>query len=116
MLLSSTRYAFLLSADEIIFFRFDLVEKCEYNTADGEPVDLFVEPWLSYSQPIKFSATLDEKESTVPLKVALLYLYACAMEDDWELQSEIGNSLKYFAKTQAGQNYMPNFPWVTTKK
>jgi hypothetical protein len=114
MLLSSTRYAFLVSADEIIFLRFDLIEKVDYSAGDNEPVDLFVEPWLSYSQPIKFSATLDE-DGGLPLNVALLYLYACAMEKDFELEGETGNSLKYFATTKVGQNYVPDFAWLKKK-
>lgn len=114
MLLSSTRYAFLISADEIMFLRFDLIEKVDYNTGDDEPVDLFTEPWLSYSQPIKHSATFDQ-DGGLSLGVALLYLYACAMEKDFELDGAMGNSLKFFAKTKAGQKYVPSFAGLKKK-
>ncbi|KAF1914311.1 hypothetical protein BDU57DRAFT_454188 [Ampelomyces quisqualis] len=113
MLQSSTRHAFLVAADEIMFLRFELIEKVEYNTHDGrDAVDLFVEPWLSYSAPIKFSEVLDEKANKVPVKLALMYLLHCGMQKDWEMQAEIGNSMKYAAKTKAGERYLPKLDWL----
>jgi hypothetical protein len=113
MLQSSTRNAFVVSADEIMFLQFELIEKVEYCTHDRrDPVNLFVEPWLSYSEPIKFSEILDEKEAKVPVKLALMYLLHCGMQKDWEMQAEIGNSMKYAAKTKAGERYVPKLDWL----
>lgn len=61
MLMSGTRYAFLLSADEIIFLKYDLESKCEH-TDDGEQIELFVEPHLIYSKPMKLTDVLDEEK------------------------------------------------------
>lgn len=113
MLQSSTRHAFLVSADEIMFLKFELVEKVEYETHDGrDPVELFVEPWLSYSAPIKFSDVLDAKVNKVPVKLAMMYMLHCGMQKDWEMQPEIGNSLKYAAKTKAGEMWLPRLDWL----
>tara|TARA_R110002003_G_scaffold279_14_gene18123 strand:+ start:6404 stop:6607 length:204 start_codon:yes stop_codon:yes gene_type:complete len=46
-----------------MFLRFDIIEKVEYMVPEGrEPVDLFVEPHLTYSKPIKFEDVLDEDD------------------------------------------------------
>jgi hypothetical protein len=116
MLMSSTRYAFVVCADEIMFLKFELVEKVDYNAPlDLDHVKLFVEPWLSYSPPIKFTDVLDPNEGTVSVKLAMLYLLHCSMQSDWELQAEIGNSLKYAAKTKAGERYVPTLSWLKKK-
>jgi hypothetical protein len=117
MLLSSTRYAFVVAADEVMFLKFDLVEKVSYNTPDGrEYIKLFVEPWIYYSPPIKFTDTLDPAEGTVSVKLAMLYLLHCSMQNDWQLKEDIGNSMKYSAKTKPGEKYVPVLSWLPKKK
>ena len=113
MLLSSTRYAFLISANEIIFLKFDMTEKVEYNTHDNrDPVDLFIEPWLSYSAPITFTDLLDEKKNTVSAKLALLYLLHCSTQEGWQMSPETGTRLNYAAKMQAGERWVPTLSWL----
>jgi hypothetical protein len=108
MLLSSTRYAFLASADEIIFLKLDVDEKVEYDTHDGrDPVDLFARPVLYYTDPIKFTDTFDETESSLSLKVALLYVLNCALEDEFQVTADTGSSLNYAATTKAGEAFRP---------
>jgi hypothetical protein len=108
MLKSSIKYAFLVSANEVMFLKFDAIEKVEYDTHDdGEPIDLFVEPWLHYSTPIKFSDVLDEANGTVSVKLALMYLLHCSMQGEYELQPDISNSANCTATTKAGENYVP---------
>jgi hypothetical protein len=112
MLMSSNKYAFLVSADEVMFLKFELVEKVEYPTRDSEPVDLFVEPWLMYSDPIKFTDIFDEEKGTVSVRLAMLYLLACSVQEDWMLQANMGNSLKYAATTKPGERYVPKFSFL----
>jgi hypothetical protein len=112
MLKSSTKYAFLVSADEIMCLKFDIIQKVDYeNDTSKDPVDLFVEPWIHYSVPIGWVDVLHKAKGTVSVKLALLYLLHCSMQDDHELESEIGNAAKYRAKTKAGARYMPKFSW-----
>ncbi|KAH7080212.1 hypothetical protein BKA63DRAFT_406864, partial [Paraphoma chrysanthemicola] len=116
MLMSSTRYAFLVSASEITFLKFDVIQKTQYNVPAGkDPVDLFHEPWLLYSEPIKFEDVLeeeDEQDTTVSVKMALLYLLYCSTKTGWELPADTGRSLNYFAKTKAGEGWKPVLPWL----
>jgi hypothetical protein len=107
MLVSSNKYAFLVSADEVIFLQFDPVEKVEYPTRDSEPVDLFIEPWLMYSDPIKFTDILEEEKGTVSVRLAMFFLLQCSVQEDWSLPVDMGNSLNYAAKTKAGETYVP---------
>lgn len=108
MLKSSTKYAFVVSADEIICLKCELSEKVDYNThKSGKVIDLFVEPWLHYSAPIKFADLLHERKGTVPVRLALLYLLHCSMQEDYELDGDIGNAANYKATTESGQRYVP---------
>jgi hypothetical protein len=107
MLFSSTRYAFLVSTNEIMFLNFDLIEKVEYHTRNGIPVPLYTEPHLSYTRPIKFTDVLDEEEGSVSMKTALLHMLHRGMEDDSQLMEDTWSSLKYTAKTKAGEAYRP---------
>jgi hypothetical protein len=108
MLRSSTKFAFLASADEVMCLKFDLIDKVDYDTNDDEdPIDLFVEPNLWYSKPIKFADVLDENRGTVSVKLALLYLLHCGMQKDYEMKERLGNSMKYFKKTKAGWACLP---------
>lgn len=112
MLRSSTKYAFLVSADEVMCLKFDLIEKVEHNTHDGsDPVDLFTEPHLSYSAPIKFADILDEDRGSVSVRLALLYLLHCGMQNDYEMKEELGSSMEYFKKTRPGWPYVPKLSW-----
>ncbi|CAO2657904.1 Nn.00g071640.m01.CDS01 [Neocucurbitaria sp. VM-36] len=112
MMMDNIRYAFLTSSDEIIFLKFDIVERVKYvNTAprnatpDIDQVDVLKEPWLSYSDPIKFTDILDEAKGTVPVRLALLYLLHTSITSDWHLPDDMGSSRKYAAKTKAGEKY-----------
>ncbi|KAF2820669.1 hypothetical protein CC86DRAFT_360526 [Ophiobolus disseminans] len=111
MLMSSTRYAFLLSSDEIIFLKTEIMSKCEYPRG-RDPVDLFVEPWLFYSAPIKFTDILDEDKGTIPVKLALLYLLQLSKQGGWQMHEEIGDSLKYFETRKAGERYIPKLDFI----
>jgi hypothetical protein len=112
MLKSSTKYAFLVSADEIMCLKFDMIQKVDYNNdTSKDPVDLFVEPWIHYSLPIRWADILHEAKGTVSVKLALLYLLYCSMQEDYELESEIGNAERYRTKTKAGARYMPKLSW-----
>ncbi|KAF2033189.1 hypothetical protein EK21DRAFT_59214 [Setomelanomma holmii] len=115
MLLSSTRYGFIVSANEIIFLRFECREKVEYDVPDPEeddPIDLFVEPWLSYSQPISFGEVLNETEGQekVPVKLALLYVLYLGTQEGWDLYGEYGECRSYGEYTKAGERYVPPKP------
>ncbi|KAJ4366344.1 hypothetical protein N0V83_007980 [Neocucurbitaria cava] len=73
MMMGNIRYAFLTSSDEVIFLKFDVTERVKYvnMSTHGEqpvfdPVDLFKEPWIGFSRPIKFTDVLDEAKGTVP--------------------------------------------------
>jgi hypothetical protein len=121
MLLSSTRYGFIVSGHEIIFLKLDIDEKVEYDTHDGrEPVELFQKPIFYYSKPIKFTDGFDDNGvGSVSLKVALLYVLHCAMEDEFQILADTRSSLKYAAYTKAGEAYDP-FPvkpdWLLKKR
>jgi hypothetical protein len=113
MLMSSTKYAFLVSADEIMCLKFELREKVNYEKdTRKDPVDLFVEPWMHYSVPIKWADLLHEAKRTVSVKLALLYLLHCSMQEDHELEPEIVDAAKYSTKTEAGARYMPKLSWM----
>jgi hypothetical protein len=113
MLRSSSKFAFLVSADEVMCLKFDLIEKVDYDTGDdSDSVDLFVEPNLWYSKPIKFADVLDEHRGTVSVKLALLYLLHCGMQKDYEMTERLGDSMKYFKKTKAERKYIPELTWT----
>jgi hypothetical protein len=121
MLLSSTRYGFLVSGHEIIFLKLDVDEKVEYDTHDGRaPVELFQKPTFYYSQPIKFNDGFDENGGgSVSLKIALLYVLHCAMEDEFQILADTRSSLKYAGYTQPGEAYdmFPIKPdWLLKKR
>lgn len=114
MLMDRIRYAFLVSVDEIIFLRCDVVQKVEtVNVAprgrapDLDQAEVLMEPWLYYSDPIKFTDTLDETKGTVPVRLALLYLMHTSTGSDWKMPNELGSCLKYMAKTKAGEKWKP---------
>jgi hypothetical protein len=111
MLLSSTRYAFIVSADEIMFLKFDLVDQVEI-APDGRVVKLWTEPWIYHSKPLKLTDGLDPDKGTVSVKMAMLYLLHCSMQVGFQLQEDIGRSLKYSAKTKAGERYVPKLSWL----
>lgn len=108
MLMSTTRYAFLVCADEIMFLKFEMIDKCYYPEYEGEtPVDLFVEPWLHYTAPMKLTDCLDEENGKVPAKMALLYMLHRATEEGWQMEEDIGKSANYAAKTKFGEKWFP---------
>ncbi|KAF1946773.1 hypothetical protein EJ02DRAFT_450129 [Clathrospora elynae] len=111
MLIERISYAFLTSSDEIMFLRFNIDTRTEYvNIAPkGEApmfdhVDAVIEPRLYYSDPIKHSDALDEANGKIPVKLGVLYLLHTAMGLFWQLPEEMGNSLNYAKKTNAGEN------------
>ncbi|KAH8728443.1 hypothetical protein GQ44DRAFT_609535 [Phaeosphaeriaceae sp. PMI808] len=111
MLLSSTRYAFLVSADEMMFLKLNAVEKLHYN-ASNNAVPVFVEPWISFSRPVKFDDVFDERTGKVPVKLALLYmLYRCSQED-WQVEMGIGVGVSYAKKTPPGQDLVVKPIWI----
>jgi hypothetical protein len=117
MLMSSNKYGFVVSGDEIMFLKLDVEEKVEYNTHDDrEPVSLFFQPWMSYSAPIKLSDIFDADDGTVSVRMAMLYLVNCSVSDDWQLPAEIGGALNYTVKTKAGERYMPVLSHMVNKK
>jgi hypothetical protein len=112
MLKSSTKHAFLVSADKVMFLKFELIQKVHYNVPNGEePKNLFIEPWLHYSPPVKFGDLIHEAKGTVSVKVALMYLLHCSMQEDYVLPMEMGNAAKYKAKTKAGAKWVQKLSW-----
>lgn len=108
MLLSSTSHAFIVSADEIMFLKMDIREKVEYpDPDDGKPVDVFCEPWLRYSNPIRFTDGYDSVEKSVSVKVAMMYMFHSCMGDKWELPELSGSSLNFAQRTKSGERYVP---------
>ena len=98
-MMDNIRYAFLTSSDEIIFLKFEIAERVKYvnkaprtATPDIDQVDVLKEPWLSYSDPIKFTDILDEAKGTVPVRLALLYLLHTSITSDWHLPDDMGSS------------------------
>jgi hypothetical protein len=48
MLMSSNKFGFVVSGDEIMFLKLDVVEKVEHDTPDSrDPVSLFFQPWMA---------------------------------------------------------------------
>lgn len=112
--MDNIRYAFLISSDEIMFLKFDIVQRVENvnharrgETPDFEQVDTIKEPWLYFSDPIKYTDELDETKGTVPVRLALLYLLHTSTMSDWRLPTDMGSALNYAAKTKAGEKYVP---------
>jgi hypothetical protein len=112
MLLSSTRHAFIVSADEIMFLKFEMRHKCEYDTPHGNPIDTICEPWLSYSSPIKFEQLLDTERGTISANLGLLHSLYNLTQVAWELPEDMGSSLNYAARTNPGENWMPKLSWL----
>ncbi|KAF1851549.1 uncharacterized protein K460DRAFT_36977 [Cucurbitaria berberidis CBS 394.84] len=101
MLMDNIRYAFLTCSDEVIFIKFDIVERVKYvnrargnEAADVDQVDVLTEPWLYYSDPIKFTDVLNEAEGKVPVRLALLSLLHIASTTEWHLPANIGSARK----------------------
>lgn len=90
-----------------MFVQLVIREKCEYDTKDGEAVDTLCEPWLSYSDPIKFSDNVDERAGTISIKLALLYILSGDTGIPWIISENLGSSLNYAAKTKAGEAFVP---------
>jgi hypothetical protein len=106
MLMSATRHAFVVSADEIMFLKFDIIQKQHYpDDPKEDPTDVFVEAHLMYSTPIKLNGLFDEDSGEVPVKMALLYLMHCVTLEGWQMEEDLGNSMKYATKTKWGENY-----------
>jgi hypothetical protein len=111
MLQSHVRYGFVLSADEIMFLKLEIVERTEYRTRNGEPVDLWCEPWLLYSDPIKFA---DAQVGThgITAKQGLLYLTYQSMKKDWELSESLVEKLNCIVKEDEGVRWIPKPSWL----
>lgn len=112
--MAKIRYGFLVSSDEIIFLRCEPIQKMEtVNVAPrGQKPELkqihtFVEPWIDYSDPIKFTDVLDLDRGTVPVKLAMLYFLYLSTCTEWKMPNKLGSSLKYFARTNAGEKWRP---------
>lgn len=113
MLISHLRYAFIVSVDEIMFLRFEIIEKVEYPSDRNKlPIDLFSEPWLHYSAPCKLADVLEDDNGLAPAKVALLYMLLRVSEDNWFIAENVGNSAKYRGKTKVGQKWVPNYSFM----
>jgi len=111
--MSVTRYGFLVSADEIMFLRFEIIEKVHYpDNPDEHPDDLYSEPWLHYSAPSKLADVLDDDNGNTPAKIALLYMLLDVSEEDSIITQDLGNSEKYRGKTKVGQKWAPKFSFV----
>jgi hypothetical protein len=108
MLMSSNKFGFVVSADEIMFLWFDIVEKVDYDLYDGpDPVVLYTEPHMYYSDPIKLADVFNEDEGTISVRMAILYLIHCSITGEYELPAEMGSALNYAAKTKPGERYVP---------
>ncbi|EUC42232.1 hypothetical protein COCMIDRAFT_104056 [Bipolaris oryzae ATCC 44560] len=112
MLECNTEYGFLVSSDEIMFLRFAIVHKGKkMNVAQpGEPehvafVYTIVEPSINYSDPIKHNEVLDEKNGTVPVRLALLYLLHTTVVKRFQMPKQKGNAAHYFPTTEAGKRF-----------
>jgi hypothetical protein len=117
MLMSSNKFGFVVSGDEIMFLKLDVVEKVEHDTPDGrDPVSLFFQPWMAYSDPIKLADIFDEDEGTISVRIAMLYLISYSTSDDWQLPAEIGGALNYDIKTKAGERYVPSLSHLANRK
>lgn len=99
MVMGNIRYAFLTSSDEVIFLKFDVTERVKYvNMADPggqpefDPVDLYKEPWIGFSRPIKFTDVLDEAKGTVPVRLAMVYLLQTSLTSTWRIVDDLGSS------------------------
>ncbi|KAL6152860.1 hypothetical protein ACJBU6_08034 [Exserohilum turcicum] len=112
MLACDTKYGFIISSDEIIFLRFDIVKRSiKVNVArKGDPprfewVDVMAEPNLFYSPPIKHTDVLDEEKGTVSVKLALLHLIHTTVASEFKMPAEKGNCAKYFPLGNAGEKF-----------
>ncbi|XP_014558296.1 hypothetical protein COCVIDRAFT_94942 [Bipolaris victoriae FI3] len=112
MLECNTEYGFLVSSDEIIFLRFAIVYKGKkMNVAEpGEPERLafvytMVEPSINYSDPVKHSEMLDDTNSTVTVRMALLYLLHTTVMKRFQMPEQKGNAAQYFPTTEAGKKF-----------
>jgi hypothetical protein len=110
MLKANTAYGFVISSDEIMFLRFDIdIRTVEANIAPrGNPpeiaiVDAVTEPRVYYSDPIKHTDLLDPAKSTIPVKLALLYLLHTTMNGPWKLPDGKGKSAAAFTMTKSGE-------------
>lgn len=111
MLQSHVKYGFVVSADEIMFLKLELVERTEYHTRDGEPVDLWCEPWLLYSDPIKFTGVQAGTQS-ITAKQGLLYLIYQSMKKDWELSDKLVDTMNCIAEEDEGVRWIPKPSWL----
>ncbi|OAL54134.1 hypothetical protein IQ07DRAFT_677520 [Pyrenochaeta sp. DS3sAY3a] len=131
MMMGQIRYGFLVSNDEIMFLRCEPIQKIQTvkemvkvpvnvdprgKKLQVKQVKTFVEPWMDWSDPIKITDVLDVDRGTIPVKLAMLYFLHLSTCTEWKMPDRLGSSLKYFAKTKAGENWKPaplaSFPVV----
>lgn len=100
-------YSFLVSSDEIMFLKLEIQEK---RVLDER---VLMEPWLHYSEPIKFSDDYNEEPCSVTVRMALLYLFWLIVQNDreeWCLPDEMGKSLNYFVFTKENEDWVQRRP------
>ena len=116
MLKGNTSYGFLVSSDEVMFLRMEIETAVSHvNIAargeepEYEDVDLFTQPRLCYSNPIKHTDILDPEKGTVPVKLALLHVFHLVMVglgDYWKMPMEEKVKIKnVFERTDAGERW-----------
>lgn len=106
-------YAFLTCRDEVIFLKLDFTQRYEnknvappYAEPRIEQVKGPMEVWIHYSDPIKHTDVLDETKGTVPVLLALLYMFHestvsnCSLPENLELW-------KYLVTVKAGEKWKP---------
>jgi hypothetical protein len=118
MLASNTRYGLIISADEVMFLRVDVLTGCEYDTADDEPVETLTTPRVYYSDPIKFTDVYNEAgKASVTVRQALWYIIQRAGKDKSGDFYKSEEALAYFATTGAGERYVvPRPSWMKAKQ
>lgn len=106
--MSSHRFAFLVSSDEIMFLRMDVEEIKE----KGRTV--FFQPRLRYSEPMSITDAFDAEKKTITVRMALTYLFWLVIHDgeNWRLPEEMGNCLNYAAFTDGQEDLKSRAPYI----
>lgn len=117
MLEYETEYSFLVSSDEIMLIRFTpipaSIRRC-YAGAYGikrriKSSSSLIQPELFYSDPIKHTQVLDERDERnvkLPVKLALLHLMHRTVIDCFKMMEEKGKCALYFPTTAPGEKFI----------
>jgi hypothetical protein len=116
MLKGNTSYGFLVSSDEVMFLRIEIetsVSEVNIAVPGEEPeyadIDLFTQPRLCYSDPIKHTDILDPEKGTLPVKLALLHvvhLVMVGLGEYWKMPMEEKiKCANVFEKTNARERW-----------